>query len=171
MPPLTADPDELTLIREGRAAIPLRGHRLVQVRGGDARRWLHDLVTADIAHLDDGDSRRSLLLDATGHIRADVQVVAHPDGFWLVQPPEQPRPVARSLAPYVLSSDVELVERDDLVPIALPSADDGAGSPAPSSGPGVDVVVTIDAIDPPGDAGGSAPTRSRSDGSVAGIRA
>jgi tRNA-modifying protein YgfZ len=149
MPPLTADPDELTLLREGRAAIPLLGHRLVQVRGADARRWLHDLVTADVAHLDDGDALRTLLLDATGHIRADVQVVAHPDGFWLVQPPEQPHPVARSLAPFVLSSDVELVERDDLVPISLPGPDDDAGVPAPSSGPGIDVLAAVDAIDPP----------------------
>ena len=50
------------------------GLRIVRVTGSDATAWLHDLVTADIASLEPGQARRSLLLTPTGRIRADFMV-------------------------------------------------------------------------------------------------
>jgi len=142
MPPVTASEDELLAIAEGRAAVGLTPFRKVRVRGDDAREWLHDLVTTDVASLVPGSSRRTLLLDATGHIRADLQVACDQDGFWLFQAPDQPDHIGSALAPYVLSSDVRL---DDLTDerglIALLGSADGHDGFRPSClGPGGDVI-------------------------------
>jgi folate-binding protein YgfZ len=96
---------------EGSAFVRLAGWRTVSIGGADARRWLHDLVTADVAGLAAGDGRRSLLLSPTGRIRADVHVVADPDGYLLLQGAGQPEAIHEVLVPYVLSSDVSLRDR------------------------------------------------------------
>ena len=142
MPPLTASDDELLAIAEGRAAVDLASFRKVRVRGDDARTWLHDLVTADVASLVPGASRRTLLLDATGHIRADLQVACDEDSFWLFQAPDQPDHMGSALAPYVLSSAVGL---DDLTDgrglIALLGSPGAHDDFRPSClGPGGDVI-------------------------------
>jgi folate-binding protein YgfZ len=74
---------------------------------------LHDLVTADVEGLPDRNTRRSLLLSPTGRIRADFHVASVDGSFLLLQAPEQPEAVDTILAPYVLSSDVELDDRTD----------------------------------------------------------
>lgn len=116
------------------------------VAGADARRWLHDLVTTDVATLERGQSRASLLLTPTGRIRAvfTVLCLGH-RGFAIAQPDDQPRPVAELLAPYVLSSDVRIdASRSRL--FALPGASSAPGWGGewwrPSiDGPGVDLLV------------------------------
>jgi folate-binding protein YgfZ len=153
MPPLTAPAVELAALTEGRAAVDLRAHRTVRVTGADARRWLHDLVTTDVASLRPGEARRSLLLDPTGHIRADLQVACDDDGFWLFQASDARTDIAAALAPYVLSSVVDLEDRTGRVRLmALPGPDAAAGSFTPSSiGPGADVLLDdIGSLLPPG---------------------
>jgi folate-binding protein YgfZ len=95
-------------LRAGRAAVDLSGWRRVRVRGSDAESFLGDLVTGPVAGLEPGGATRSLLLTPTGRIRADLTVARLGEEFLLVQASDQPEPVDRLLAPYVLSSDVEL---------------------------------------------------------------
>jgi folate-binding protein YgfZ len=103
---------ELVALETGSAFAELSGWRAIAVRGAGARAWLHDLVTADVDGLGAGQSRRSLLLTPTGRIRADFHVAGVKDGsFLLLQAAEQPEAVDAILAPYVLSSDVELEDR------------------------------------------------------------
>lgn len=133
MQPLTAPADHLAALAQGRAAVDLSRHRKIRVGGGDARRWLHDLVTADVASLEPGAGRRSLLLDPTGHIRADLQVACDDEGFWLFQDAEQPEPVDAALMPYVLSSDVHLADlTTEFDLIGLPGATTERGGFRPS---------------------------------------
>lgn len=141
--PLSAPPDELAAIADGRAAADLSGYRKVLVRGRDAARWLHDLVTTDVMSLDVGQGRRSLLLDPTGHIRADLQVARGADGYWLFQAPDQGDDVARALAPYVLSSDVGLDDVGADRGLITLFSDDPARTFRPSALPeaAVDVLV------------------------------
>jgi folate-binding protein YgfZ len=75
--------------------------------------WLHDLVTADVEGLSSGQSRRSLLLTPTGRIRADLHIARLDDSFLLLQEGGQPEAVDSILAPYVLSSDVDLEDRSE----------------------------------------------------------
>lgn len=95
---------------QGRAYADLSHWHKVLVLGSDARNWLNDLMTADIETLTAGSSRRALLLSPTGRIRAAVTVASIGGGLHLFQDPVQPSAVDRLLAPYVLSSDVELVD-------------------------------------------------------------
>ena len=67
-------PAQLDALERGAAFASLPGWRAIAVDGSDAWTWLHDLVTADVAGLRDGQSRRSLPLTPTGRIRADVHV-------------------------------------------------------------------------------------------------
>ena len=152
MPPLTAPPDELAALTHGRAAMDLSGYRTVQVTGADARQWLGDLVTTDVASLRPGQARRSLLLDPTGHIGADLQVACADDGFWLFQAPDAGADIGASLARYVLSSDVELHDRTaQRHLLALPGPEDAVEGFAPSiTGPGVDVLLDDGSAQPLG---------------------
>ena len=91
------------------------GVRIVEVRGSDARGWLNDLVTGPVGSLGPGEATRSLLLTPTGRIRADFTVADPGDGSALVllQDADQPDAVDVLLAPYVLSSDVELSDASE----------------------------------------------------------
>jgi folate-binding protein YgfZ len=123
MGPLDASNDQLIALEEGRAFADLSMWRKIGVSGRDARDWLNDLVTCDVATLEPFVSRRSLLLSATGRIRADLHVAADEQGFLLLQAPDQPEHVGLLLAPYVLSSDVSLHDSTaELSLFAVPGA-------------------------------------------------
>jgi tRNA-modifying protein YgfZ len=106
----TTEPwDRVDALEDGRAFVDRSGDRMLQVRGADARRWLGDLVTADIASLETGSSIRSLLLTPTGRIRADLWIARIDDEeFLILQPTDQEDAVIDALRPYVLSSAVML---------------------------------------------------------------
>ena len=141
MQPLTAPVDELAALVEGRAAVDLSAYRKVQAHGGEARGWLNDLVTTDVASLMAGQARRSLLLDPTGHIRADLHVALGADGFWLFQAPDQLDHIGHALAPFVLSSDVRLADRTDELGLVSIGGKGSDGFTPSTLGIGRDVLV------------------------------
>jgi folate-binding protein YgfZ len=130
---------------EGPVFAELSGMRVVWVGGSDARRWLGDLITADVAGLSPATGRRSLVLSPTGRIRADVHVAAAADGFRLLQWMDQPEPVDKVLAPYVLSSDVVMEDRTStlsIVAVLSPDAEPPPGATSPSiAGDGFDAAI------------------------------
>ena len=105
----------------GRALIDLSDHRVLTVSGGDAPKWLNELVTANVGAMTPGKARGSFLLDPTGHICAHFIVVRTWQSFLLIQGPDQPEPVGELLQKYVLSSDVALTEAASCV-VAVPAA-------------------------------------------------
>ncbi|HXY70986.1 MAG TPA: hypothetical protein VEM41_00450 [Actinomycetota bacterium] len=108
-------------LSRGRAFVDLSDWKKLAVRGGDARTWLNDLVSADLRGLRPGHGCRSLLLSPTGGVRAEFGVAIRDDAILLLQDPLQPRSVGDLLAPYVLSSDVRLAdETDELALVAFP---------------------------------------------------
>jgi folate-binding protein YgfZ len=126
--------------------------RIVEVTGSDARGWLNDLVTGPVGSLGPAEATRSLLLTPTGRIRADFFVVAVDGGgeaFTLLQDRGQPEGIDPILAPYVLSSDVELSDASErLVLFSIPGVDgtavlsEGVEAFAPSIlGPGAGLLV------------------------------
>jgi hypothetical protein len=143
MGPVEAPRDELAALLDERAYVRLPC-RVVRAAGSDAAAWLHDLVTADIASLEPGRSRRSLLLTPTGKIRADFSVVPHVEGFRLLQDPAQPDRVEALLDPYVLSSDATLRdESGDVAAFTVPTfaGDDRRVFAPAADGPGVGILV------------------------------
>ena len=113
----TTEPWELVdALDDGRGFVDRSQERTLVVRGADARGWLGDLVTADVATLAPGSSRRSLLLTPTGRIRADMWITQiDDDAFVVLQAMDQPEPVADLLFPYVLSSAVRLEDATDVL--------------------------------------------------------
>jgi folate-binding protein YgfZ len=100
---------EVEALDEGLAYAELEEVVLTLVSGSDARVWLNDLVTTDVHTLGRFETRPSLLLGPTGRIRASFHVLALGDrDFALAQSLDQPEPVSNALAPYVLSSNVDL---------------------------------------------------------------
>jgi len=140
--------EQVLALERGRAFVDRSSFRRVLVRGTDAGRWLNDLVTAGLWRLGPGEGTRALLLSPTGRIRADVHVLCldtqAEESFLLVQDLSQPRGIDELLAPYVLSSDVELSPGGFAV-FCLPSSESApAGLPTsrPSMlGDGIDVLV------------------------------
>jgi len=142
----SAPPEELAALEEERAFSDRSSYRKLQVEGDGARSWLNDLLTAGLSGLEEGRAARSLLLSPTGHIRADVHVVATAEGFLMLQDPAQPRAIGELLAPYVLSSAVALIDRTaELHLYAVPGAAAarlGFGSRPSVLGEGQDLVTT-----------------------------
>ena len=125
--------EQVRALDEGRGFVDRSGDRLLFIAGTDARRWLNDLVTGDVAGLAVGSAKRSLLLTPTGRIRADFLVSHTEEGrFLLVQDREQEEVVGDILAPYVLSSAVVLSDATGTVARWYP----GVGRIDISLGPG-----------------------------------
>jgi folate-binding protein YgfZ len=123
----TTEPwERVDALDEGRGSVDRSAERKLVVRGADARAWLGDLVTADVATLERGSSRRSLLLTPTGRIRADMWISRiDDDAFLVLQAKDQPEPVEDVLRPYVLSSAVRLKDvTPDLSVMVFPARDE-----------------------------------------------
>jgi folate-binding protein YgfZ len=144
------EPDDAecaTALREDRAYADLSDWHTILARGSDSRRWLNDLLTADIGALSTGSTRPALLLSPTGRIRAMITVAATAEGLLLLQDPAQPSSIDALLAPYVLSSEVELEDMSGSVALfAFPGGEPphvpGAEIIMPSSlGSGADLLV------------------------------
>jgi folate-binding protein YgfZ len=141
-------------LRSGEAFVDLSSWRKVAVSGRDAGPWLNDLVSAEVSDLGAGAARHSLLLSPTGRIRAAFTVAA-PDGeVLLLQDPGQAASIETLLAPYVLSSDVQLDDRTDAFALfAFPGGSVALNIPgaifcSPScTGAGVDVVASAEEHD------------------------
>jgi len=138
-PPLE---DQLSALEEGRAYVEHTDVTSTVASGADARGWLHDLVTADVASLERFRARPSLLLSPTGRIRATFHVLGLEGDFLLAQAADQPTSIGVLLAPYILSSDVTLGPsslRVFSVPAALPGMSEGWR--AAIQGDGIDILV------------------------------
>lgn len=114
--------EQVDALDDGRGFIDRSDDRTLIVRGADARGWLGDLVTADVATLEPGSSRRSLLLTPTGRIRADLWITRVEDeAFVVLQARDQPESVEDLLLPYVLSSAVRMDATDVLSVSVFPA--------------------------------------------------
>lgn len=112
--------EQVDALDDGRGFVDRSEERKLIVRGADARRWLGDLVTADVATLERGSFRRSLLLTPTGRIRADILIAQiDDDAFIVLQASDQPDSVGDLLRPYVLSSAVRLEDETDVLRVLV----------------------------------------------------
>jgi len=116
----TTEPwDQVDALDEGRAFVDRSRDRMLRVAGVDARRWLGDLVTADIGSMRPGSSVRSLLLTPTGRIRADMWIAQIDHAFLVLQSVDQAEAIVEMLRPFVLSSAVTLEDTTGTIPAAF----------------------------------------------------
>jgi glycine cleavage system aminomethyltransferase T len=96
--------DGVRALEEGRAFVELSGWGVTLATGDDAVAWLNDLVTNRVDDIGINELRRTLFLDRTGRVRADVHVgTTHVDdriaGLVVYQDPVQPTPFEQLLDP------------------------------------------------------------------------
>jgi folate-binding protein YgfZ len=135
-------------LRPGGAGAAVRGRAaLIWVEGPDAAGFLHGLLSNDVAGLAPGESCRALLLDAKGHLQADLRVRRDAeDAFTLLLDAEAAEPVAAILERYHFSEDLDLLGPEEVQLLTVAGAPEGAAEGAelavPAAIPGaLDLVV------------------------------
>jgi tRNA-modifying protein YgfZ len=147
-PPATAT--GYARLRPGGGGAAVRGRAaLMWVEGPDAAGFLQGLLSNDVAALAPGGAARALLLDAKGHVQADLRVNRDAaDAFTLVLAPDAGALVAGLLERYHFSEDLELIgpEEAETVTLAGRAAAPPAGAVVvPSILPGAVEAVVDDA--------------------------
>ena len=88
---------------------------VVWFSGGDALRFLNDLISQEIADLDDGETRRSFLLGPQGKLDFLLWVIRSGDSHGLVTEPGRGDELAVALGRYRIRVDVDIeVESADV---------------------------------------------------------
>src|SRR5208283_2277309 len=97
------------------AAIVLEDRGVVEIAGADAAKFLHNLVTNDIAKLAPGDARFCALLAPQGKILVDFLVFAEGEGearrYLLDCPQELEEDLIRRLGMYKLRAAVTFTSK------------------------------------------------------------
>ncbi len=136
-------------LRPGGAGAAVRGRAaLIWVEGPDAAGFLHGLLSNDVAGLAPGGATRALLLDAKGHVQADLRVRRDADdAFTLVLAEDAGALVAGLLDRYHFSEDLELIGPEEAETVTLPAAVAAlpGGLAVPSILPGAVEAVVDDA--------------------------
>jgi len=99
----------------------LAGRAVLAVSGPDAGHFLHNLLTADVEHLADGEARYAALLSPQGKILFDMLVLRQGDGFLIDCAAEQRAALMKRLALYKLRAKVDIAPRDDLAVTVSPT--------------------------------------------------
>jgi len=92
----------------------LTGRAVISVRGAEAGHFLHNLLTADIDHLGDGQAAYAALLTPQGKILFDMLVLRDGEGYLIDCAASQRADLLKRLAMYKLRAKVEIAARDDL---------------------------------------------------------
>lgn len=99
---------EARLLAHESAFVPLLGLSAHEVRGADARSFLHRMLSQDVKGLVDGDGRPSFFLDVRGRVQGDPFVWALRDAFVLGEEPAAAARAIPSLTRFVIADDVAI---------------------------------------------------------------
>lgn len=100
--------------------VHLTDRALIRVTGPDARHFLHNIVTCNIASMPVGGSRYGALLFPQGKIISDFLIYGEAEGSFLLDAPKAPAPdLLKRLGFYKLRANVEIAEAADLAVAAV----------------------------------------------------
>lgn len=98
----------------GGLAVRRRSPRgLLELRGADRHSFLQGQVSNDVAALAPGETRHAALLDATGHVLADLWVYALPDSLVVETDPACLATLHGTLDRFLIMEDVTLADVSD----------------------------------------------------------
>jgi tRNA-modifying protein YgfZ len=97
--------DDLGLLQRGSVAVPSAGRELIVATGADRVRFLHGIVTGDVAGTPVGGGCRSALLTPKGHVVADMRILVREGDIALVVDAGQAEPTAAALSRYAIMDD------------------------------------------------------------------
>src|SRR5882724_10600731 len=84
---------------------------LIVATGADRVRFLHGIVTGNVAGTPVGGGARSVLLTPKGHIVADMRIFVRADDIWIVVASGQAAPTAAALSRYAIMDDFAAAPR------------------------------------------------------------
>ena len=105
---------DLELLKTGAVLLEDAGRELVVGTGADRIRFLHGVVTADVAGAPVGGGCRSALLTPKGHVVADMRLFVRPEAIWIVVDAGQGESVAGALARYAIMDDFAAARAPDV---------------------------------------------------------
>ena len=95
------------------------GRELIVATGADRVRFLHGIVTGDVAGAAIGGGCLSALLTPKGHVVADMRLFVREDAIWIVVDAGQAETVAGTLSRYAIMDDFAAAPRPDFAFSAL----------------------------------------------------
>jgi tRNA-modifying protein YgfZ len=116
VPSPTAD---LGLLEREAVMTPDSGRELIVATGADRSRFLHGIVTGNVAGTAAGHGARSVLLTPKGHIVADMRLFVRADAIWIVVDAGQARGVAEALSRYAIMDDFAAAPQEDFSTLSL----------------------------------------------------
>src|SRR5689334_7311051 len=99
-----SETDEIALLARSSVLLPT-SRELIVATGADRIRFLHGVVTADVAGTPVGGGCRSTLLTPKGHVVADMRILVRPDDVAIVVDAGQAEPTAAALSRYAIMDD------------------------------------------------------------------
>jgi folate-binding protein YgfZ len=75
--------NEYAAAREGAAIVELADRSILVVTGPQRQKFLHGLLSNDVANLVPGQGRKAALMDVKGHLIAFLRVLVSADAIWL----------------------------------------------------------------------------------------
>lgn len=104
----------------------LADRAVISVQGPDSAHFLHNLLTADIEHLEPGAASYAALLSPQGKILFDMMVLRTPESFLIDCAAGRAAGLAQRLGMYKLRAKVEVALRDDLSVAVSPTGVPGS---------------------------------------------
>ena len=105
--------DDLGLLERDAVLRADTGRELIVATGADRSRFLHGIVTGNVAGTPVGGGCLSALLTPKGHVVADMRLFVRDDGIWIVVDSGQAETVAGTLSRYAIMDDFVAVARPD----------------------------------------------------------
>ncbi|HET6146393.1 MAG TPA: hypothetical protein VFH68_02590 [Polyangia bacterium] len=102
-----------------RAGQDLATRELIVATGADRIRFLHGIVTGNVAGTPVGGGGRSVLLTPKGHVVADMRIFVRPDDLWIVVAPGLAGSTAAALSRYAIMDDFAAAPRPGFASIAV----------------------------------------------------
>src|SRR5882757_233975 len=111
----------LDLLRTGvvRVAGEPAARELIVATGADRVRFLHGIVTGDVAGTPVGGGCRAALLTPKGHVVADLTIFVRPDDVWIVTDAGQGDATAAALSRYAIMDDFAAARRPGFAQLAV----------------------------------------------------
>ena len=103
--------ENLDALATGAVRAPVGARELIVASGADRVRFLHGIVTGNVAGAPVGGGCRSALLTPKGHIVADMHIFVREDEIWIVVGPGVAATLAPALARYAIMDDFAAAPR------------------------------------------------------------
>jgi folate-binding protein YgfZ len=111
--------DDVGLLQTSAVLHGGRERELIVATGADRVRFLHGIVTGDVAGTPVGGGCRSALLTLKGHVVADLMIFVHADEIWIVTDAGQGDATAAALSRYAIMDDFAAVRQPGFAQLAV----------------------------------------------------